>query len=283
MTLRNLGRTDLCVSPLCLGGNVFGWTADEAASFEVLDAYVAGGGNFIDTAEVYSRWVPGHMGGESEAILGRWLRSRKNRDRVVIATKVGAPMGDAPEQKGLSRRRILEAVDDSLRRLQTDVIDLYQAHFDDAETVLDETLSTFDDLIKEGKVRHVGASNYTAPRLKEALETAQRLGLRPYETMQPEYNLLDRDQYEGELQALCVERELGVITYYSLASGFLSGKYRKGQPLPASSRAASVQRAYMNARGFRVLTVLDSVAAAGHGATRGHLGHRERDLDRPGP
>ncbi|MBO9539062.1 aldo/keto reductase [bacterium] len=266
MTLRNLGRTALRVSPLCLGGNVFGWTADETASFAVLDAYVASGGNFIDTAEVYSRWVPGHHGGESEAILGRWLKSRKNRDQLVIATKVGAPMGDAPEQKGLSRRRILDAVEGSLRRLQTDVIDLYQAHFDDPGTALDETLATFDELVKAGKVRHIGASNYTAPRLNEALETAQRLGLRPFETMQPEYNLLDREQFEGALQALCLEHGLGVITYYSLASGFLSGKYRKDQPLPTSSRAASVQREYMNPRGFRVIEALDAVAAA-HQAT----------------
>lgn len=266
MTLRQLGPTDLRVFPLCLGGNVFGWTADEARSFEVLDAYVQGGGNFIDTAESYSRWVPGHHGGESEVILGRWLRSRQNRDQVILATKVGAPMGDAPEQKGLSRRRILEAVEGSLRRLQTEVIDLYQAHFDDPGTPLDETLATFAELLKAGKVRHVGASNYATPRLKDALDTAQRLGLRPYETMQPEYNLLDRDQYEGALQALCVERGLGVITYYSLASGFLSGKYRQGQPLPTSGRAASVQREYMNPRGFRVLAALDEVAAA-HRAT----------------
>lgn len=261
MAIRRLGRTELRVSPLCLGGNVFGWTADEAASFAVLDAYVDGGGNFIDTAESYSRWVPGHEGGESEAILGRWLRSRRNREHVVIATKVGAPMGDAPEQKGLSRRRILEAVDGSLRRLQVDVIDLYQAHFDDPDTPLEETLAAFDSLIQAGKVRHVGASNYTAPRLKEALAVAQRDGLRPYETMQPEFNLLDREQYDGAMQALCQEHGLGVITYYSLASGFLTGKYRKDQPLPASSRAAAVEREYMNPRGFRVLEELDRVAA----------------------
>ncbi len=261
MSHRTLGRTDLRVSPLCLGGNVFGWTADEAASFAVLDAYVDGGGNFIDTAESYSRWVPGHQGGESEAILGRWMRARKNRDQLVIATKVGAPMGEAPEQRGLSRRRIMEAVDGSLRRLQTDVIDLYQAHFDDSATPLEETLSAFDELVKAGKVRHLGASNYSAARLNEALDTARRLGLRPYEAMQPEYNLLDREQYEGELQKTCQEHGLGVITYYSLASGFLSGKYRKDQPLPASSRAAAVQREYMNPRGFRVLEALDQVAA----------------------
>lgn len=266
MTLRTLGRTDLRVSPLCLGGNVFGWTADETASFAVLDAYVNGGGNFIDTAESYSRWIPGHQGGESEEILGRWMRSRKNRDQLVIATKVGAPMGDEPHQKGLSRRRILDAVDGSLRRLQTEVIDLYQAHFDDPETPLDETLATFDELIKAGKVRHIGASNYTSHRLRAAQETAKRLGLRSYETMQPEYNLLDRDQYEGELQATCMDLGLGVITYFSLARGFLSGKYRKGQPLPASERAAAVERDYMNPRGFRVLDELDRVAAQ-HEAT----------------
>ncbi|MNX12282.1 General stress protein 69 [compost metagenome] len=260
MTLRTLGRTDLRVSPLCLGGNVFGWTADETASFAVLDAYVGGGGNFIDTAESYSRWVPGHQGGESEELLGRWMRARGNRDQLVIATKVGAPMGDAPEQKGLSRRRILDAVEGSLRRLQTDVIDLYQAHFDDHDTPLDETLATFHELIKAGKVRHIGASNYTAPRLRAAMETARRLDLRSYETMQPEYNLMDRDQFEGKLQETCLEYGLGVITYFSLARGFLSGKYRQGQSLPVSDRAAAVERDYMNPRGYRVLDALDHVA-----------------------
>ena len=266
MTLRPLGRTNLNVSPLCLGGNVFGWTADETASFRVLDAYVDGGGNFIDTAEVYSRWVPGHEGGESETILGRWLRSRRRRDQLVIATKVGAPMGEDPAKQGLSRRRILDAVDGSLRRLKVDEIDLYQAHFDDLDTPLDETLATFDGLIKAGKVRHVGASNYSAPRLKAALDVARSAGYRPYETLQPQYNLLDRTSFEGELQAFCVEHGLGVITYYGLASGFLTGKYREDQPLPASDRAAKVQREYMNPRGFRVLGELDR-AAREHGAT----------------
>lgn len=261
MTHRNLGRTALRVSPLCLGGNVFGWTADEAASFAVLDAYVDGGGNFIDTADAYSRWVPGHKGGESEEILGRWMQSRKNRDRLVIATKVGMPMGDAPDMKGLSRRRIMEAVDASLRRLRTDVIDLYQAHQDDPETPLEETLSAFDALIKAGKVRHIGASNYSAARLRSALDTAEREGLRPFESLQPAYNLLDREDFEGELQALSQERGLGVITYFGLARGFLSGKFRKDRPLPASPRAAAVQREYMNDRGFRVLDALDQVAA----------------------
>ena len=266
MTLRPLGRTDLNVSPLCLGGNVFGWTADETASFRVLDAYVDGGGNFIDTAEVYSRWVPGHEGGESETILGRWLRSRRRRDQLVIATKVGAPMGEDPAKQGLSRRRILDAVDGSLRRLKVDEIDLYQAHFDDPNTPLDETLATFDGLIKAGKVRHVGASNYSAPRLKAALDVARSAGYRPYETLQPQYNLLDRTSFEGELQAFCVEHGLGVITYYGLASGFLTGKYREDQPHPGSDRAAKVQREYMNPRGFRVLGELDR-AAREHGAT----------------
>lgn len=266
MTLRLLGRTDLKVSPLCLGGNVFGWTADEAASFRVLDAYVDGGGNFIDTAEVYSRWVPGHEGGESETLLGRWLRSRRRRDQLVIATKVGAAMGEDPAKQGLGRRRILDAVDASLRRLKVDEIDLYQAHFDDPQTPLEETLATFDSLIRSGKVRHVGASNYTAPRLKEALDVARMAGYRPYETMQPLYNLLDRGTYEGALQELCVEQGLGVMPYYGLASGFLSGKYREDQPLPASDRAAKVQREYMNPRGFRMLAELDAAARA-HGAT----------------
>lgn len=266
MSIRTLGRTALRVSPLCLGGNVFGWTADEETSFAVLDAYVDGGGNFIDTAESYSRWVPGNKGGESEEILGRWMRTRRNRDQLVIATKVGAPMGEAAHERGLSRRRIMDAVDGSLRRLQTDYLDLYQAHFDDSATPLEETLSAFDDLVKAGKVRYLGASNYTATRLKEALDTASRMGVRPYESMQPEYNLLDREQYEGELQSLCLEHGLGVITYYSLASGFLSGKYRKGQPLPPSSRAKAVEREYMNPRGFRVLEALDQLASQ-YGAT----------------
>ena len=261
MTLRELGRTGLRVSPLCLGGNVFGWTADEATSFAVLDAYVEGGGNFIDTAEAYSRWVPGNQGGESEAIIGRWLKTRQDRDRLVIATKVGAPMGEAPDQKGLSRRRIEEAVEGSLRRLGVEAIDLYQAHYDDADTPLEESLAAFDALVKAGKVRHLGASNYSAERLRAALDVADRHGWRPYETMQPEYNLLDRSEYEGPLQALCLERGLGVLTYFSLASGFLTGKYRPGKPLPKSGRAQKVQATYMNERGFRVLDALDAVAA----------------------
>jgi aryl-alcohol dehydrogenase (NADP+) len=266
MSLRPLGKTDLTVSSWCLGGNVFGWTADERDSFDVLDAYVAEGGNFIDTAEVYSRWVPGHHGGESEAVIGRWLASRGRPEGLVIATKVGFPMGDAPEDQGLGARRIAEAVEGSLRRLGVEAIDLYLAHRDDPDTPLEETLAAFDALVKAGKVRHIGASNYSAHRIAEAMTVASEHGYRPYEALQPEYNMLDRDQFEGPVHDVCASHGLGVFTYFSLASGFLSGKYRPGQPLPDSGRAEKVRDAYMNPRGFRVLDALDAVAVA-HGAT----------------
>jgi aryl-alcohol dehydrogenase-like predicted oxidoreductase len=266
MSLRPLGKSDLMVSSWCLGGNVFGWTADERDSFDVLDAYVAEGGNFIDTAEVYSRWAPGHQGGESEAVIGRWLASRGRPEGLVIATKVGFPMGDAPEAQGLGRRRIEEAVEGSLRRLGVEAIDLYLAHRDDPNTPLEETLDAFDALVKAGKVRHVGGSNYSAARIAEVMSVASEHGFRPFEAYQPEYNLLDRSDFEGPVEEVCASHGIGVFTYFSLASGFLTGKYRPGRPLPASGRAAKVQATYMNPRGYRVLEALDAVAEA-HGAT----------------
>lgn len=264
MLTRKLDRTDMEVAALCLGGNVFGWTTDEETSFAVLDTYFAGGGNFIDTADVYSTWVPGHTGGESEAIIGRWMSTRKNRDRVVIATKIGSRMGTAPNARGLSQRYIMEEVEASLKRLQTDYIDLYQAHQDDQDTPLDETLGAFNDLVRQGKVRHIGASNYSASRLRQALQISDQHGYTRYVSVQPPYSLVNREAYERELEPLCLEQGLGVITFSSLASGFLSGKYRSGKDLPSSPRAKGVKDRYMNEKGFRVLAQLDRVAAAHH-------------------
>jgi Predicted oxidoreductases (related to aryl-alcohol dehydrogenases) len=264
MLMRKLGRTELNVSAICLGGNVFGWTCDEPTSFAVLDAFVAGGGNFIDTADVYSAWVPGNQGGESETILGRWLATRKNRDQVIIATKVGSQMGNDPKKKGLSRQYIMQAVDASLQRLQTDYIDLYQAHWDDPDTPLEETLEAFNDLIKQGKVRYIGASNYNAARLTEALKVSLKKGIARYESLQPNYNLVHRQEYEEALAPLCKEQEIGVISYYSLASGFLSGKYRQGQALPQTPRAQGIKQQFMNDRGWAVIDELDKIARAHH-------------------
>lgn len=267
--LRPLGRSGLSVAPLALGGNVFGWTADEATSFSILDAFVDAGFNLVDTADIYSTWVPGHTGGESESVIGRWLARSGKRDKVLIATKVGKPMGGGatgePGRSGLSRRWIREAVEDSLRRLQTDRIDLYQSHDDDTATPLEETLSAFADLIREGKVRAIGASNYGAPRLAEALATSARLGLPRYESLQPHYNLLARAVYEDALESLCAKEGLGVINFFGLARGFLTGKYRREADLAKSPRGNGV-RDYMNARGFAVLDALGAVAAE-HGAT----------------
>jgi len=256
-----MGRTGLKVAPLCLGANVFGWTADEPASQQVLDAYAAGGGNFIDTADVYSRWAPGNAGGESEAIIGRWMATRGNRQELVIATKCGSSMGEGPQQRGLSRRHIMAAAEDSLRRLQTDYIDLYQAHQDDADTPLDETMRAFDDLVQQGKALYIGASNYRSYRLTRALWQSDRGNYARFETVQPFYNLAGREEYERELEPLCRELEIGVIPYSALASGFLSGKYRAGQAMPGSARAGGVQKRYMNERGFAVLAAVDKVAA----------------------
>jgi len=261
MEPRRLGRTGLKVAPLCLGGNVFGWTADEQASFAVLDAYVEGGGDFIDTADSYSRWVPGHVGGESETVVGKWLKARANRDSVVVVTKVGSGMGDGHHQRGLSRRWIMEAVEHSLRRLQTDYIDLYLSHWDDLDTEPEETMRAFDDLVRAGKVRYVGTSNISTWRLMKSQWEADRHGWSRYEAIQPLYNLARREPFEREMQAVCRDQGLGVITYSSLASGFFSGKYRSGRSLPDSARATGVQRGYMNEQGFRILDAVDAVAA----------------------
>jgi aryl-alcohol dehydrogenase-like predicted oxidoreductase len=258
MEKRRLGRSDLMVSPLCLGGNVFGWTADEAASFKVLDAYADAGLNFIDTADVYSTWVPGHKGGESEVIIGKWMKARGNRDKLVIATKVGSEMG--PNQKGLTKSYIRSAVEASLQRLQTDYIDLYQSHRDDLDTPQQETLGAYEELIRDGKVRAIGASNFTAARLKEALDISAELGLPRYESLQPKYNLSDRAEYEAELEPLCRREEIGVIPYYGLASGFLTGKYRSDADFGKSVRGGRMA-AYLDDRGRRILAALDAVAA----------------------
>jgi aryl-alcohol dehydrogenase-like predicted oxidoreductase len=266
MLTRTLGRTGLKVSALCLGGNTFGWTTDQPASEAVLDAYLDAGGNFIDTADVYARWAPGNKGGESETALGIWMAARRNRHRVILATKVCGPMGPGPNDAGLSRLHIVQAVEASLARLQTDYIDLYQAHWDDKDTPLEETLRAFDDLVRQGKVRYIGASNHVAWRLTRALWESDRRGYVRYECLQPKYNLVVRDEYERELEPLCLEQGIGVIPYSSLASGFLSGKYRRGGTLPTTARAAGVQKTYMTERGFAVLGAVEKVAA-GVGAT----------------
>ncbi|MBC2886970.1 aldo/keto reductase [Ochrobactrum sp. CM-21-5] len=257
MEFTKLGHTELDVSPLCFGGNVFGWTVDEATSFSLLDRFVDAGLNFIDTADAYSAWAPGNVGGESETIIGNWLKSRGLRDKVVIATKVGSEMG--PDEKGLSPAYIRKAVDASLKRLQTDYIDLYQSHWDDPETPFEETLGTYKELIEAGKVRAIGASNLTPERLTEALDTAQNHNLPRYESLQPLYNLHDRADFEGGLEAICRDNGLGVIPYYSLAAGFLTGKYRSADDLGQSARGKSVEK-YLTDRGSRIIAALDEVA-----------------------
>lgn len=261
MEARKIGGSDLEVAPLALGGNVFGWTIDEATSFQLLDAFVAAGFNFIDTADVYSRWAPGHQGGESETILGKWFRQSGKRDQIVLATKVGMEMG--PGKKGTSKAYILQAVEDSLKRLQTDRIDLYQTHKDeDQETPLEETLEAYDILIKQGKVRVIGASNYTAERLAEALKISAEKGLPRYQCLQPHYNLMERERFEKDLEPLCVKENIGVIPYYSLAGGFLTGKYRSEADLSKSVRGGHVKQFhYLKGRGPKVLEALDAVAA----------------------
>jgi aryl-alcohol dehydrogenase-like predicted oxidoreductase len=258
MIYRKLGRSALSVAPLALGGNVLGWTADEKTSHRLFDACVDAGVNLIDTADVYSRWIPGHQGGESESVIGSWLQHSGKRNKVLIATKVGHEMG--PGKRGLSRAYIFAAVEASLRRLRTSYIDLYQAHADDPETPLEETLGAFDELIKAGKVRCIGASNYSAERLAQALEVSRRNDFARYESLQPWYNLYDRANYEGALAQLCEREELGVISYFSLASGFLTGKYRSEADLKGRPRAMAVQ-GMLNPRGMRILAALDAVAA----------------------
>ena len=256
MDYRALGRSDLRVPRLCFGGNVFGWTVTEREAFRLLDRLRDVGLNFIDTADMYSRWVPGHTGGESETIIGRWLRSRGGRDRTIIATKVGADMGEG--MGGLSARHIKQAVDASLRRLGTDYIDLYQSHYDDDIVQLNETLGAFADLVRDGKVRVIGASNYTAERFAEALDLSEEAGFPRYETLQPLYNLMDRTGFEGGLADICEDRKIGVIPFSSLASGFLTGKYRTEKDL-VGPRSDSVAP-YLGERGSRVLAALDTVA-----------------------
>jgi aryl-alcohol dehydrogenase-like predicted oxidoreductase len=258
MQLKPLGRSGLQVSPLTFGGNVFGWTVDERTSFALLDAWLDAGFNTIDTADVYSAWVPGHTGGESETIIGKWLRASGKRDRIVLATKVGKPMG--PDRKGLKPAYIRAALEASLQRLQTDHIDLYQSHDDDQDTPLEDSLGAFTDLIRAGKVRAIGASNYTAERLSLALETSQRLGLARYESLQPLYNLYDRAVFEDALQAVCRQHDVGVINFYALAAGFLTGKYRDAADAGKSARGANTVRKYLNPRGLRILAALDAVA-----------------------
>jgi len=258
MELRNLGRSDLRIAPLAFGGNVFGWTADEATSFRLLDRFVDAGFNFVDTADVYSRWHAGNHGGESEVIIGNWLKQGGKRDKVVIGTKVGMEMG--PDKKGLSGAYIKRAVEDSLRRLQVDAIDLYMSHRDDPATPLAETLETYAALIKQGKVRVIGASNYTASRLAEALDVSAKGGLPRYESLQPLYSIAERGEFEGELEKLCEREQLGVISYFSLASGFLTGKYRSKADAAGRARGSHVEK-YLDERGFRILEALDAVAA----------------------
>jgi aryl-alcohol dehydrogenase-like predicted oxidoreductase len=258
MQHRPLGRSGILVPPIMFGANVFGWTADVATSFRLLDALVDTGLTAIDTADAYSRWVPGHTGGESEAIIGCWMKERKNRSKITIATKVGVDLG--PGKAGLSKARIKYAVEASLIRLQTDVIDLYQAHRDDEATPLEETLEAFGALIKEGKVRAIGASNYTAKRLAAALEVSRVHGLPRFETMQPLYNLVDRAAFEAELGSLCRREEIGIISYYALAAGFLTGKYRTKADTEGKARGGTVGR-YFTPQGERIVAVLREQAA----------------------
>ena len=262
MELRRLGRSDLKIAPLMLGTNVFGWTADEKTSFSILDAFVDAGFNAVDTADVYSRWSPAGAGA-SETVIGNWLAQGGRRDRIVLATKVGMEMGEG--MKGLSAAYIETAVEASLKRLKTDYIDLYQSHRDDADTPLAETAEAYGRLVKAGKVRVVGSSNFTAERLRLAVDTAQSLGAPRYQSEQPLYNLYDRAGFEGALQQLCIDEQIGVIPFYGLASGFLTGKYRSEDDLAKSPRGRGAKK-YMDARGMRILAALDQVAG-GHGAT----------------
>jgi aryl-alcohol dehydrogenase-like predicted oxidoreductase len=262
MRRRKLGKTDLEIAPLVFGGNVFGWTTDQATTFKLLDAFVAGGFNAIDTADVYSKWVPGHVGGESETILGDWIKRNGNRKNVIIATKVGMEMGNGT--KGLSRAHILRSAEDSLRRLQTDYIDLYQSHADDPDTPQEETLRAYAELVKQGKVRFIGASNFKADRLAQALEISKKAGLPAYQTLQPNYSLIERAGFEGDLEDLCEREGLGVINYFPLAGGFLSGKYRSESDAVGRSRARNVTKYLNTERGLKILEALDEVAKKHH-------------------
>jgi aryl-alcohol dehydrogenase-like predicted oxidoreductase len=262
-----LGKSELEVPVLCLGGNVYGWTLPESDSLRQLDAALEAGLNFIDTADVYSRWIPGHQGGESETILGKWLAKGNKRSNVIIATKLGLEMGEG--KKGLSAAYIEQAVEASLRRLQTDYIDLYQSHRDDLDTPLEETMAAFDKLVQQGKVRHIGASNYSGPRLAEALRVSKDNGLVSYVSIQPLYNLVSREDFEQNLLPVVQEHTLGVIPYYSLAAGFLTGKYRSKEDAEGKARGGSVGK-FLNDAGFKVLHALDEIAEA-HRSTPGRV------------
>jgi len=257
MNKRKLGKTGMEIAPLVFGGNVFGWTLDQAASFKLLDAFVAAGFNSIDTADTYSRWVPGHAGGESETIIGEWMKRSGNRNKLIVATKVGMDMGDG--KKGLSKSHILRSAEGSLQRLQTDYIDLYQSHVDDPDTPLEETLGAYAELIQQGKVRAIGASNHKADRLAAPLEISRKSGLPAYQTLQPNYSLIERAEYESNLEPVCVKEGLGVINYFPLAGGFLSGKYRSEKDVAGKARARNVTK-YLNERGFKIIAALDQVA-----------------------
>jgi len=263
MQKRRLGRTGLSIAPLVFGGNVFGWTADKERSFDLLDRFVDAGFNAIDTADAYSRWVPGNKGGESETIIGEWMKARGNRDKVTIITKVGSDMGQG--KKDLSPAYIARAAEDSLRRLQVEAIDLYLSHWPDPETPFEETLGAYAVLLKAGKIRAVGASNLDADQLHAALDVAEERDLPRYDVLQPEYNLYDRNGFDGKLRDLCISEDIGVITYFSIARGFLSGKYRSEADLGKSARGSGIKD-YLNPRGFRILAALDALAAS-HGAT----------------
>ncbi len=267
MQKRKLGKSNLEIVPLVFGGNVFGWTIDESASFKILDAFLDGGFNCVDTADVYSKWKPGNTGGESEIIIGNWFKARGNRSKVILASKCGLEM--APDKKGLSKAYILRAVEDSLKRLKTDYIDLYQSHRDDNVTPVEETMEAHAQLVKAGKVRVVGASNFNAERLKASLDASAAAGIPRYETLQPLYSLVERKEFEGPLQDLCVKQGIGVIPYYSLASGFLTGKYRTEADLAGKARAAGAGK-YLNAKGLGILKALDD-AAKSHNATQAQV------------
>jgi aryl-alcohol dehydrogenase-like predicted oxidoreductase len=258
MEKRKLGSSDIEIAPLVFGGNVFGWTTDDNRTFELLDAFVDAGFNAVDTADVYSAWVPGNKGGESETAIGNWFKKSGKRDKIILATKVGSEMG--PGKKGLSKKYILEAVESSLTRLQTDYIDLYQSHYDDPNTPIEETMEAYNELVKAGKVRIIGASNFSADRLEESVKIGLQEGFTAYQTFQPEFNLFDRQDFEENIAPFTIDNNVSVISYFSLASGFLSGKYRSKEDLKGSKRSGMVEK-YLTERGFKILSALDEIAA----------------------
>jgi aryl-alcohol dehydrogenase-like predicted oxidoreductase len=261
MEKRELGKSGIKVAPLAFGTNVLGWTIDEATGYKLMDAFTDAGLNLIDTADVYSRWKVGNVGGESETIIGNWMKKSGKRDKVVIATKVGHTMGMGDGMKGLSKKYIMRAVEASLKRLQTDYIDLYQSHEDDPSTPTEETLEAYNTLVKQGKVRAIGASNFTAERLAESIEVSKKLGYPVYQTLQPQYNLYDRADYEKNLEPFCLKHHIGVISFYALAKGFLSGKYRSANDIGVKgAHGNAVKNKYLNERGLRILQALDEVA-----------------------